>query len=48
MARKGRQTARKLATKLAHLRKKMEKARFVMKTGKTKRRWHDTEREMIP
>jgi hypothetical protein len=37
MAGKGRQqTARKPATKFAHLRKKMEKARIVSKTRKQK------------
>jgi hypothetical protein len=36
MARKGRQTARKPATKFAHLRKKMEKTRLVAKIGKRK------------
>ena len=36
MAGKGRQ-ARKPATKFAHLRKKMEKARIVSKIGKKKR-----------
>ncbi len=36
MARQGRQTARKPATKFAHLRKKMEKARLVTKIGKKK------------
>ena len=34
MAGKGRQTARKPATKFAHLRKKMEKARIARKIGK--------------
>jgi hypothetical protein len=34
MAGKGRQTARKPATKFAHLRKKMEKARIVTKISK--------------
>ena len=33
MAGKGRQTARKPATKFAHLRKKMDKARLVTKIG---------------
>ncbi len=37
MAGKGRQTPRKPATKFAHLRKKMEKARIVTKIGKKKR-----------
>ena len=37
MAGKGRQTARKPATKFAHLRKKMEKARPVAKIVKKKR-----------
>jgi hypothetical protein len=37
MARKGRQTPRKPATKFAHLRKKMEKARIVTKISKKKR-----------
>jgi hypothetical protein len=36
MAGKGRQAARKPATKFAHLRKKMEKARLVSKIGKMK------------
>ena len=36
MAGKGRQMPRKPATKFAHLRKKMEKARIVSKTGKRK------------
>ena len=36
MAGKGRQTARKPATKFAHLRKKMEKNRIVSKIGKKK------------
>ena len=36
MSGKGRQTARKPATKFAHLRKKMEKARIVSKIGKKK------------
>ncbi len=34
MGGKGRQTARKPATKFAHLRKKMEKTRIVSKAGK--------------
>jgi len=34
MAGKGRQTARKPATKFAHLRKKMEKNRIAAKVGK--------------
>jgi hypothetical protein len=37
VARQGRQTARKPATKFAHLRKKMEKNRIVAKIGKKKR-----------
>ncbi len=37
MAGKGRQTARKPATKFAHLRKKMEKTRIVSQVGKKKR-----------
>jgi hypothetical protein len=37
MAGKDRQTARKPATKFAHLRKKMEKNRIVSKMGKRKR-----------
>jgi hypothetical protein len=36
MARQGRQTARKPATKFAHLRKKMEKARIAAKIVKKK------------
>jgi hypothetical protein len=36
MARKGRQPPRKPATKFAHLRKKMEKARPVVKISKKK------------
>jgi predicted GIY-YIG superfamily endonuclease len=36
MARQGHQTARKPATKFAHLRKKMEKARLVKKISKRK------------
>lgn len=36
MAGKGRHTARKPATKFAHLRKKMGKARLVMKISKKK------------
>ena len=36
MAQKGRQTARKPATKFAHLRKKMKKTRIVSKIGKKK------------
>jgi hypothetical protein len=36
MASKGHQTARKPATKFAHLRKKMEKSRIVPKGGKKK------------
>ncbi len=37
MAGKGRQTARKPATKFAHLRKKMEKSRILAKVSKKKR-----------
>jgi hypothetical protein len=37
MARQGRQTARKPATKFAHLRKKMEKNRVVWKIVKKKK-----------
>ena len=37
MAGKDRQMARKPATKFAHLRKKMEKARIVAKIGKKKK-----------
>ena len=37
MGGKGRQTARKPATKFAHLRKKMEKARPVTKINKKKK-----------
>jgi hypothetical protein len=37
MAGKGRQAARKPATKFAHLRKKMEKTRIVSKIGKKKK-----------
>jgi hypothetical protein len=37
MSGKGRQTARKPATKFAHLRKKMEKTRIVAKIGKRKK-----------
>jgi len=37
MAAKGRPTARKPATKFAHLRKKMEKNRIVSKIGKRKK-----------
>jgi hypothetical protein len=37
MAGKGRPTARKPATKFAHLRKKMEKNRIVSKFGKKKK-----------
>lgn len=37
MTGKERQTARKPATKFAHLRKKMEKARIVTKVGKKKK-----------
>jgi hypothetical protein len=37
MAQKGQQTARKPATKFAHLRKKMEKNRILSKIGKKKR-----------
>jgi hypothetical protein len=37
MAGKGRQTARKPATKFAHLRKKMEKNWIVSKLGKKKK-----------
>ena len=37
MAGKGRQAARKPATKFAHLRKKMEKTRIVSKLGKKKK-----------
>ena len=36
MAGKGRQTPRKPATKFAHLRKKMDKARMVAKIAKKK------------
>jgi len=36
MVGKGRQTARKPATKFAHPRKKMEKARIMTKVGKKK------------
>jgi hypothetical protein len=36
MTRRGRQAARKLATKFAHLRKKMKKARIVSKIGTNK------------
>jgi hypothetical protein len=36
MARQGRQTPRKPATKFAHLRKKMEKNRIVVKISKTR------------
>lgn len=36
MSGKGRQTARKPATKFAHLRKKMEKAKIGAKFGKKK------------
>jgi hypothetical protein len=36
MSGKGRQTPRKPATKFAHLRKRMEKARLVKKTSKKK------------
>ncbi len=36
MVGKGRQTPRKPATKFAHLRKRMEKARIVSKIGKKK------------
>jgi hypothetical protein len=36
MARQGHQIARKPATKFAHLRKKMEKAKIGMKIGKKK------------
>lgn len=36
MAGKGRQSVRKPATKFAHLRKKMQKARLVSKIGKKK------------
>ena len=39
MSGKGRQTPRKPATKFAHLRKKMEQARPVMKISKKK--WFD-------
>jgi hypothetical protein len=38
MAQKGRHTARKPATKFAHLRKKMEKTRIASKIGKKKKR----------
>lgn len=37
MSRKGRQAARKPATKFAHLRKKMEKNRIVSKISKKKK-----------
>ena len=37
MAGKGQRTARKPATKFAHLRKKMEKTRIVTKLSKKKR-----------
>jgi hypothetical protein len=37
MTERGRQTARKPATKFAHLRKKMEKNRIVAKIGKKKK-----------
>jgi hypothetical protein len=37
MAGRGRQAARKPATKFAHLRKKMEKARIVSKVSKKKK-----------
>ena len=37
MARQGRQTARKPATKFAHLRKKMEKNRVMSKLGKKRK-----------
>ncbi len=37
MGGKGRQTARKPATKFAHLRKKMEKVKPVMKISKKKK-----------
>ena len=37
MAGKGRQTARKPATKFAHLRKRMEENRIVSKIGKKKK-----------
>ena len=37
MAGKERQTARKPATKFAHLRKKMDKTRIVTKIGKKKK-----------
>jgi hypothetical protein len=37
MAGKGRQTARKPATKFAHLRKKMDKIRIVSKIGKNRK-----------
>ena len=37
MAGKGRQAARKPATKFAHLRKKMEKNRIVAKISKSKK-----------
>jgi hypothetical protein len=37
MAGKGRPTARKPATKFAHLRKKMEKNRIASKTGKNRK-----------
>jgi hypothetical protein len=37
MAGKGRQAVRKPATKFAHLRKKMEKARMTPKIGKKKK-----------
>jgi hypothetical protein len=41
MAGRGRQTARKPATKFAHLRKKMEKTRIVATIGKKKCRAKD-------
>jgi hypothetical protein len=37
MSGKGRQTARKPATKFAHLRKKMDKARLVTKISREKK-----------
>jgi hypothetical protein len=37
MSGKGRQTARKPATKFAHLRKKMDKARLVTKISRKKK-----------
>jgi len=40
MSGKGRQTARKPATKFAHLRKKMGKTRIVANVGKNKKLGH--------